>query len=47
RAKVSFYDKDRYFSPDIQQANELLKQAVHNALMPEGLLPSVTHHVTM
>ncbi|EKO3893454.1 histidine ammonia-lyase [Vibrio sp. V31_P5A7T61] len=47
RAKVSFYDKDRYFAPDIQQANELLKQAVHNALMPEGLLPSITHHVTM
>ncbi|WP_447469987.1 histidine ammonia-lyase [Vibrio harveyi] len=41
REKVSFYDKDRYFAPDIEQANALLKLALHNALMPESLLPSV------
>ncbi len=40
REKVSFYDKDRYFAPDIEQANQLLKQAVHNALMPEHILCS-------
>ncbi|RJX72950.1 histidine ammonia-lyase [Vibrio sinensis] len=40
RNKVTFYDKDRYFSPDIEQANSLLKMAVHNTLMPEQLLPS-------
>ncbi|ELV8850873.1 histidine ammonia-lyase [Vibrio fluvialis] len=40
RNKVSFYDKDRYFAPDIADANELLKQAVHNHLMPEQILPS-------
>ncbi|KOO13075.1 histidine ammonia-lyase [Vibrio xuii] len=41
REKVSFYDKDRYFAPDIEAANALLKLAVHNHLMPEALLPSV------
>jgi len=41
REKVSFYDKDRYFAPDIEKANSLLKLAVHNVLMPEALLPSV------
>ncbi|GLO61983.1 histidine ammonia-lyase [Vibrio sp. MACH09] len=40
REKVSFYDKDRYFSPDIEKANQLLKLAVHNALMPENILCS-------
>ncbi len=41
REKVSFYDKDRYFAPDIEKANDLLKLAVHNPLMPENILPSV------
>ncbi|MDV7105603.1 histidine ammonia-lyase [Vibrio sp. TH_r3] len=40
RAKVPFYDKDRYFALDIEKANDLLAEAVHNKLMPEGLLPS-------
>ncbi len=40
REKVSFYDKDRYFAPDIEQANTLLKLAVHNHLMPANILPS-------
>ncbi|MDF2152354.1 histidine ammonia-lyase [Vibrio sp. CAU 1672] len=40
REKVPFYDKDRYFAPDIEQANSLLKLALHHSLMPGGLLPS-------
>jgi histidine ammonia-lyase len=40
RARVPFYDKDRYFAADIEKANTLLAQASHNALMPAGLLPS-------
>lgn len=41
RARVPFYDKDRYFAPDIEKANQLLKEAAHNDSMPVGLLPSV------
>ncbi|PNH94294.1 histidine ammonia-lyase [Vibrio diazotrophicus] len=41
RDKVPFYDKDRYFSPDIEQANTLLELAVHNHLMPANILPSL------
>ncbi|BDU37662.1 Histidine ammonia-lyase [Vibrio nigripulchritudo MADA3029] len=41
REKVSFYDKDRYFAPDIEEANALLKLAVHNHLVPEKTLCSV------
>ncbi|WP_425642138.1 histidine ammonia-lyase [Marinomonas gallaica] len=41
RARVPFYDKDRYFAPDIEKANNLLKEATHNDSMPEGLLPSL------
>lgn len=41
RERVSFYDKDRYFAPDIEQANTLLKLAVHNHLMPSAILPSL------
>ncbi len=40
RACVPFYDKDRYFAADIEKANNLLALAVHNDLMPVGLLPS-------
>ena len=40
REKVSFYDKDRYFAPDIELANNLLRLAVHNELMPTGLFES-------
>jgi histidine ammonia-lyase len=40
RARVPFYDKDRYFATDIEKANDLLLEAVHNETMPEGLLPS-------
>jgi histidine ammonia-lyase len=41
RESVSFYDKDRYFAPDIAKANTILKLAKHNALMPDNLLPSL------
>ncbi|MGF1724008.1 histidine ammonia-lyase [Photobacterium nomapromontoriensis] len=41
RAHVSFYDKDRYFAPDIEKANQLLAEACFNELMPKQLLPSI------
>lgn len=41
RNDVAFYDKDRYFAPDIEKANALLLKAVHNTLMPQSLLPSL------
>ncbi|GAB3483311.1 histidine ammonia-lyase [Marinomonas epiphytica] len=41
RARVPFYDKDRYFAPDIEKANKLLLEAVFNDSMPSGLLPSL------
>ena len=41
RARVPFYDKDRYFATDIEKANELLLEAAHNDSMPKGLLPSL------
>ncbi|BFM49704.1 histidine ammonia-lyase [Marinomonas sp. THO17] len=41
RARVPFYDKDRYFAPDIEKANALLQEASHNSMMPVGLLPSL------
>ncbi|MDP6967561.1 MAG: histidine ammonia-lyase [Gammaproteobacteria bacterium] len=41
RAKVPFYDKDRYFAADIEGANSLLAMACHNTLIPEHILPSV------
>nr|WP_255310555.1 MULTISPECIES: aromatic amino acid lyase [unclassified Aliivibrio] len=41
RERVDFYDKDRYFAPDIAKANALLLEATYNQLMPESLLPSI------
>lgn len=41
RSHVAFYDKDRYFAPDIEKANTHLKQASHNKYMPAHLLPSL------
>ncbi|OCH08568.1 histidine ammonia-lyase [Aliivibrio fischeri] len=41
RERVDFYDKDRYFAPDIAKANSLLEEATYNHLMPETLLPSL------
>ncbi|MDB2384572.1 histidine ammonia-lyase [Endozoicomonas sp.] len=37
RSVVSFYDKDRYFSPDIEQAQSLIEQGVLSQLMQEPL----------
>ena len=41
RKRVPFYDKDRYFATDIELANGLLLESVHNQHMPIGLLPSL------
>ncbi|BDY07081.1 histidine ammonia-lyase [Ferrimonas sp. YFM] len=41
RQRVSFYDKDRYFAPDITKATALLFEAGYNALLPQGVLPSL------
>ncbi|MBV7299351.1 histidine ammonia-lyase [Enterovibrio paralichthyis] len=40
RSHVPFYDKDRYFAPDIEKANRHLMEACHNKYMPSELLPS-------
>ena len=40
REKVSYYDKDRYFGPDIEAANTLLQQGKLCSLLPAGILPS-------
>ena len=40
REHVSFYDKDRYFAPDIEQSAALLRQRQLNTLLPSGLLCS-------
>ncbi|NUZ10564.1 histidine ammonia-lyase [Pseudoalteromonas sp. McH1-7] len=40
REVVTFYDKDRYFAPDIEAANNLLEQAALAHLLPAQLLPS-------
>ena len=41
REEVSFYDKDRYFAPDIEAAAALLGRASYNDLIPAGTLPSL------
>jgi histidine ammonia-lyase len=40
RREVPFYDKDRYFSPDIEKARRLIESSAYNAFMLPGLLPS-------
>lgn len=40
RKQVDFYDKDRYFAPDIEQAKTLIKQGALNTLIPNDILPS-------
>jgi histidine ammonia-lyase len=40
RKVVSFYDQDRYFAPDIKNAQELVQSAALNALVDKDLLPS-------
>jgi histidine ammonia-lyase len=40
RNKVPFYDKDRYFSPDIEAAKQLILSSEYNRLVTKALLPS-------
>ncbi|WP_220460959.1 MULTISPECIES: histidine ammonia-lyase [unclassified Colwellia] len=40
RQVVSFYDKDRYFAPDIADASSIIAEGEFNNFMPEALLPS-------
>ncbi|OUS29903.1 histidine ammonia-lyase [Thalassotalea sp. 42_200_T64] len=40
REFVSFYDKDRYFAPDIAEAAALIEGGCFNHLMVENILPS-------
>tara|TARA_R110000737_G_scaffold539_3_gene1808 strand:+ start:11229 stop:12764 length:1536 start_codon:yes stop_codon:yes gene_type:complete len=41
RQAVSFYDKDRYFAPDIADASAIIAEGELNQLIPAGLLPSL------
>ncbi|EPC03659.1 histidine ammonia-lyase [Litchfieldella anticariensis FP35 = DSM 16096] len=40
RERVSYYDKDRFFAPDIEAATELLLDRTLSDLVPATLLPS-------
>lgn len=40
RQYVPYYDKDRYFAPDINEAAGCIADADFNELMPVGILPS-------
>jgi histidine ammonia-lyase len=40
RERVPFYDRDRYFSPDIAAAKSLVSGSSYNPFLPAGLLPS-------
>jgi histidine ammonia-lyase len=39
RSKVKFYDRDRYFSPDIEAAKGLIATSCFNPYLPAGILP--------
>jgi len=41
REQVSFYDKDRYFAPDIADASGIIADGDLNTLIPNNLLPSL------
>jgi histidine ammonia-lyase len=41
RQSVPFYDKDRYFAPDIEAASALIAQRQLSTLVPSGMLPSL------
>jgi histidine ammonia-lyase len=41
RAEVEFYEKDRFFAPDINAATELLATRCLNDLVSVKLLPSL------
>jgi histidine ammonia-lyase len=40
RRAVPFYDKDRYFAPDIRKATEIIQNGGFNDLLEPDLLPS-------
>ena len=40
RETVTFYDKDRYFAPDIAEAAAIIAEGELNHLIPQNLLPS-------
>jgi len=40
RGRVPFYDKDRYFSPDIEAAQGLIESSAFNAFLLPDILPS-------
>jgi histidine ammonia-lyase len=40
RSEVPFYDKDRYFAPDIAKATEIVHSGLLTTLVDENLLPS-------
>ncbi|MEG2796668.1 MAG: aromatic amino acid lyase, partial [Pseudomonas sp.] len=41
RKEVPFYEKDRFFAPDINAATELLASRCLNELVPAKMLPSL------
>ncbi|KTC37678.1 hypothetical protein AO265_10830 [Pseudomonas sp. ABAC61] len=41
REQVAYYEKDRFFAPDINAASDLLASRCLSALLPAGLLPSL------
>lgn len=41
RARVSFYDHDRYFAPDIKEICDLIRRGDLNQLIAQSLLPSL------
>jgi len=41
REQVPFYDRDRYFAPDIQKATDLIFSGCYSPLMKADLLPSM------
>jgi histidine ammonia-lyase len=42
RSKVPFYDRDRYFSPDIEAAKALILDSACLRFVPAGMLPSMS-----
>jgi len=42
RSVVPFYDRDRYFAPDIEKAKQLIQCGVLNPYMPDRLLPGLS-----
>ena len=40
RAVVPFYDRDRYFAPDIETASRTISGGLWHRFMDEGLLPA-------